>query len=169
MHGSVGFLLICFLGYLALSLEALGFGACGIQGQKSTQQITNNGWKTLVSLGKKLENQLGADQTNVSTLFQLQYCGPFMLKELNPRYMAHPDVTFSPDEWQYNLIKLIDNDQSALVVVPTSAGKTFSSFYVISRMLEKMKHEKPIKPGMAPPTFNTLLLFCCHFSFLFLF
>lgn len=37
---------------------------------------------------------------------------------------------------------MIDDDQSVLVVVPTSAGKTFSSFYVISRMLQKIKLEK---------------------------
>jgi hypothetical protein len=51
-------------------------------------------------------------------------------------------ISFTPDAWQYDLIKLIDQDQTVLVVVPTSAGKTFSSFYVISRMLEKMKKEK---------------------------
>lgn len=74
--------------------------------------------------------------------FQLSTCGPYMLKELNPKVINHPDITFTPDAWQYDLIKLIDQDQTVLVVVPTSAGKTFSSFYVISRMLEKMKKEK---------------------------
>jgi len=108
--------------YISHTLETL-FG-------KNTTQYRGD-WKILQPLGKKL---------NVSEqIFQLKYCPTLILKDMNPQSFKHPDVRFHPDKWQYDLLNLINEDQSALVVAPTSAGKTFISFYTISRILEKNK------------------------------
>eukprot|EP01113_Clastostelium_recurvatum_P046374 TRINITY_DN811_c0_g1_i3.p1 TRINITY_DN811_c0_g1~~TRINITY_DN811_c0_g1_i3.p1 ORF type:complete len:1573 (-),score=491.09 TRINITY_DN811_c0_g1_i3:31-4749(-) len=72
-------------------------------------------------------------------LFQMRTCGPFLIKNAEPRFFPHPDVPFVPDAWQCELLDCIDRDVSCLVVAPTSAGKSFVSFYTISRALARMK------------------------------
>jgi hypothetical protein len=67
--------------------------------------------------------------------FQMRYCGAQM-----PRQVGTPDekerVTFVPDDWQKDLLDAIDEDKSALVVAPTSAGKTFAAYYALRKVLE---------------------------------
>lgn len=66
--------------------------------------------------------------------FQLQHCGPFLERSFDPA----PDsrVPFIPDAWQRNVLDAIDADKSLLVVAPTSAGKTFISFYAMKKVLK---------------------------------
>lgn len=66
--------------------------------------------------------------------FQLQHCGPFLERSFDPA--PDPRVPFSPDAWQRNVLDAIDAAKSLFVVAPTSAGKTFISFYAMKRILQ---------------------------------
>ncbi|MCJ1475667.1 hypothetical protein MMC13_004330 [Lambiella insularis] len=65
--------------------------------------------------------------------FQLLYCGPYMDRNID----SQPDarVPFNPDGWQRAVLDEIDADHSVFVVAPTSAGKTFISFYAMEKIL----------------------------------
>lgn len=66
--------------------------------------------------------------------FQLNYCGPYMDRMLD----AKPDArvsSFVPDGWQRDVLDQLDSNKSVFVVAPTSAGKTFISFYAMEQVL----------------------------------
>ena len=65
--------------------------------------------------------------------FQLLHCGPYMDRNLD----SAPDsrVPFSPDGWQRKVLDELDLNHSLFVVAPTSAGKTFISFYAMEKIL----------------------------------
>lgn len=66
--------------------------------------------------------------------FQLLHCGPYLERSFDSR----PDsrVEFAPDGWQRRVLDGIDGNKSMFVVAPTSAGKTFISFYAMRKVLE---------------------------------
>lgn len=67
--------------------------------------------------------------------FQLNHCGPFLERSFD----AAPDARvtgFYPDAWQRKVLDAIDADKSTFVVAPTSAGKTFISFYAMKKVLK---------------------------------
>lgn len=73
---------------------------------------------------------IGISQTD----FQLNYCGPYMDRMLD----AKPDArvsSFVPDGWQRDVLDQLDANRSVFVVAPTSAGKTFISFYAMEQVL----------------------------------
>lgn len=66
--------------------------------------------------------------------FQLNHCGPYMDRMLD----AKPDPrvsSFVPDGWQRDVLDTLDANKSVFVVAPTSAGKTFISFYAMEQVL----------------------------------
>ena len=65
--------------------------------------------------------------------FQLLHCGPYMDRNLD----SAPDsrVPFQPDGWQRQVLDDLDAQKSVFVVAPTSAGKTFISFYAMEKIL----------------------------------
>lgn len=67
--------------------------------------------------------------------FQLLHCGPWMDRNMD----SGPDhrVPFEPDGWQRKVLDLLDGDHSAMVVAPTSAGKTFIAFYAMEKILKE--------------------------------
>ena len=68
------------------------------------------------------------------TEFQLNYCGPYMDRMLDAK--ADPRVSsFVPDGWQRDVLDQLDLNNSVFVVAPTSAGKTFISFYAMEQVL----------------------------------
>ncbi|KAE8449822.1 hypothetical protein EG329_007299 [Mollisiaceae sp. DMI_Dod_QoI] len=74
--------------------------------------------------------RIGMSQTD----FQLDYCGPYMDRMLD----AKPDPrvgSFVPDGWQRDVLDQLDANKSVFVVAPTSAGKTFISFYAMEQVL----------------------------------
>ncbi|KAK6440119.1 hypothetical protein LTR95_003663 [Oleoguttula sp. CCFEE 5521] len=69
-----------------------------------------------------------------ATDFQLLHCGPYLERSFD----SAPDsrVEFNPDGWQRRVLDGIDANKSLFVVAPTSAGKTFISFYAMRKILE---------------------------------
>ena len=66
--------------------------------------------------------------------FQLRYCGPYLERSFDSA--PDPRVDFNPDGWQRKVLDAIDADKSVFAVAPTSAGKTFISFYAMRKVLE---------------------------------
>lgn len=68
--------------------------------------------------------------------FQLLHCGPYMDRHTD----ARPDpriASFEPDGWQRKVLDELDANNSVFVVAPTSAGKTFISFYAMEKVLRE--------------------------------
>ncbi|KAF2497209.1 DEAD/DEAH box helicase-like protein [Lophium mytilinum] len=66
--------------------------------------------------------------------FQLLHYGPYFDRSIDSA--PDPRVPFEPDGWQRKVLDEIDARRSLLVVAPTSAGKTFISFYAMKQVLE---------------------------------
>jgi superfamily II RNA helicase len=66
--------------------------------------------------------------------FQLRFCGPYMERSFDSA--PDPRVDFHPDGWQRRVLDAIDAEKSVFAVAPTSAGKTFISFYAMRKVLE---------------------------------
>ncbi|KKO98266.1 DEAD/DEAH box helicase [Trichoderma harzianum] len=66
---------------------------------------------------------------------QLEFAAPYM----DRRFDSQQDnrVPFNPDAWQIKVLDSIDANNSLLVIAPTSAGKTFISFYAMKKVLEE--------------------------------
>ena len=65
--------------------------------------------------------------------FQCLHCGPYLDRNLDSA--PDPRVPFRPDGWQRKVLDELDAGHSVFVVAPTSAGKTFISFYAMERTL----------------------------------
>ncbi|XP_007527285.3 probable ATP-dependent RNA helicase DDX60 [Erinaceus europaeus] len=68
--------------------------------------------------------------------FQLQYMGHYLFRD--ERTDQDPRVPdFIPDTWQRELLDVVDNNESAVIVAPTSSGKTFASYYCMEKVLKE--------------------------------
>ncbi|KAF9648472.1 P-loop containing nucleoside triphosphate hydrolase protein [Thelephora ganbajun] len=65
--------------------------------------------------------------------WQLRLFGEFMDRSMGSK--ADPRVSFAPDAWQREVLDCLDRNESILAVAPTSAGKTFISFYAMEQVL----------------------------------
>lgn len=71
--------------------------------------------------------------------FQLLHCGPYFDRTMDSA--PDPRVPFEPDAWQRKVLDEIDARRSLLVIAPTSAGKTFISFYAMKQVLESSNND----------------------------
>lgn len=69
--------------------------------------------------------------------FQLEHLGEQMQRITSGEY--DPDIGFAPDPWQSEFIDAVRKQKSALVVAPTSSGKTFAAYYCMKRVLKESK------------------------------
>ncbi|XP_012580452.1 PREDICTED: probable ATP-dependent RNA helicase DDX60 [Condylura cristata] len=68
--------------------------------------------------------------------FQLQHMGHHLIRE--DRKDPDPRVqNFIPDTWQRELLDVVDNNESAVIVAPTSSGKTYASYYCMEKVLKE--------------------------------
>ncbi|CAE8692993.1 unnamed protein product [Polarella glacialis] len=67
--------------------------------------------------------------------FQLMYMGPHMARSVGTAKDPLARVNFKPDGWQKDLLDIVDDKRSALVVAPTASGKTFIGYYVMDKVL----------------------------------
>ncbi|KAG8504607.1 putative ATP-dependent RNA helicase DDX60, partial [Galemys pyrenaicus] len=68
--------------------------------------------------------------------FQLQHMGHLLIRE--ERKDPDPRVQdFIPDTWQRELLDVVDNNESAVIVAPTSSGKTYASYYCMEKVLRE--------------------------------
>ncbi|KAM6149608.1 LOW QUALITY PROTEIN: putative ATP-dependent RNA helicase DDX60 [Erethizon dorsatum] len=68
--------------------------------------------------------------------FQLQHMGHYLIRE--ERKDPDPRVQdFIPDTWQRELLDVVDNYESAVIVAPTSSGKTYASYYCMEKELKE--------------------------------
>ncbi|KAI9465185.1 P-loop containing nucleoside triphosphate hydrolase protein [Lactarius psammicola] len=69
-------------------------------------------------------------------IWQLRVFGEYMDRSMDSA--SDPRVGFQPDAWQREVLDCLDQPKSSLLVVaPTSAGKTFISFYAMERILRE--------------------------------
>ncbi|KAI9465203.1 P-loop containing nucleoside triphosphate hydrolase protein [Lactarius psammicola] len=69
-------------------------------------------------------------------VWQLRVFGEYMDRSMDSA--PDPRVEFQPDAWQREVLDCLDQPKSSLLVVaPTSAGKTFISFYAMERILRE--------------------------------
>ncbi|GCB77266.1 hypothetical protein scyTo_0019977, partial [Scyliorhinus torazame] len=109
---------LSYLGFLNLKDTVLG-----MIDAKQGQRI-----KKVLARAPKFPVGLGASR------FQLQYMGPYLFRE--ERKDPDPRVQhFIPDTWQRELLDAVDNNESAVIVAPTSSGKTYASYYCMEKVL----------------------------------
>ena len=72
--------------------------------------------------------------------FQLKNIGHLLARTL--RSDRDPRVfDFIPDTWQRKLFDAVDNNKSALIIAPTSSGKTYASYYCIEKVLRSSNND----------------------------
>ncbi|KAI0776031.1 P-loop containing nucleoside triphosphate hydrolase protein [Trametes elegans] len=71
--------------------------------------------------------------TEDPVVWQLRLFGEYLDRSMDSQ--SDPRVAFKPDAWQRKVLDCLDKNESVLVAAPTSAGKTFISYYAMEKLL----------------------------------
>ncbi|KAJ7605051.1 hypothetical protein DFH06DRAFT_1275646 [Mycena polygramma] len=118
-------------------LASIGFGAYSsalLSGSANLpdKQLTFEFEKLLKKTSKQPRHSFMCI-TEHPVVWQLRLFGEFMDRSMDS---AHdPRVSFEPDAWQREVLDCVDKNFSVLVIAPTSAGKTFISYYSMEKIL----------------------------------
>ncbi|XP_066285601.1 probable ATP-dependent RNA helicase DDX60 [Branchiostoma lanceolatum] len=119
---------------------ALGLlGLSDMVGYMDADMLSEGGEQSMLAEGSKTKTRKDEDMRKYSVQmssnrFQLQHMGHLLKRE--GRQDADPRVQqFIPDTWQRELLDAVDNNESALIVAPTSSGKTYASYYCMEKVL----------------------------------
>ncbi|KAF3097586.1 hypothetical protein TWF569_011327 [Orbilia oligospora] len=104
----------------------MGFGGPVTTSPTGTDKLST----TLENIRVKPGMQIGVSPIE----FQLTHSGPYMDRSFGSA--SDSRVRFQPDTWQRDVLDQIDANKSVFVVAPTSAGKTFISFYAMEKVLK---------------------------------
>ena len=99
-------------------------------------------------MARTLRNKLSV-YAKSSPQFQLEHMG-HLLPRPPPKVKDPRITTFTPDEWQCQLLDVVDNRESALVCAPTSSGKTFISYYCMEKVMRDQTHKEGVLIFVAP-------------------
>ncbi|KAG9019792.1 hypothetical protein FRB90_007935 [Tulasnella sp. 427] len=87
--------------------------------------------------------------------FQLEHYGVYMDRSMDGQ--ADPRVSFVPDAWQRQVLDRLDRRESVLVVAPTSAGKTFISYYAMEQVLRESDDSVLVYVAPTKPLVNQIV------------
>ncbi|KAJ5499011.1 Helicase C-terminal [Penicillium expansum] len=114
--------------YVSTACQILGLPAAQLHAD-SEQKLSFPSFKI-----PKAAPSMSIEMSSVE--FQLLHGGPFMERSIDSLPDSRtPD--FAPDRWQREVLDQIDAKKSAFIVAPTSAGKTFISFYAMRQILKE--------------------------------
>ena len=88
-----------------------------------------------LSLGLEIKKMDESRKISFSR-FQLENMGPYLEHETPAEKDKRVDK-FNPDKWQRDMFDVIDKRGSALIIAPTSSGKTFASYYCMEQVLRE--------------------------------
>mmetsp|Transcript_70413 Transcript_70413/g.168645 ORF Transcript_70413/g.168645 Transcript_70413/m.168645 type:complete len:1423 (-) Transcript_70413:98-4366(-) len=69
--------------------------------------------------------------------WQMMHMGPYMARSVGNAPDPKSRVKFKPDSWQKDLLDIVDDRESALIVAPTASGKTFIGYYAMDKVLRE--------------------------------
>ncbi|XP_028405481.1 probable ATP-dependent RNA helicase DDX60 isoform X2 [Dendronephthya gigantea] len=95
-----------------------------------------------------------------SSRFQLHNLGDQLKRESRTDRDNRIDH-FIPETWQRKMLDAVDNKQSALIVAPTSSGKTFASFYCIEQVLKEDNDGVVVYVSPTKALVNQVSATCC--------
>ena len=95
-----------------------------------------------------------------SSRFQLHNLGDKLKRETRTDRDGRVEH-FIPETWQRELLDAVDNRQSALIVAPTSSGKTFASYYCMERVLKEDNDGVVVYVSPTNALVNQVAATCC--------
>ncbi|KAI5190515.1 ATP-dependent RNA helicase DDX60 [Nematocida sp. AWRm77] len=129
--------------YVLQSLLDLGFVStvlelCEKHGIPYTN--TNDPERKLVVQGREGESvplSFDPKATSAPNDFDISFLMRSAGDKLKRTLDSRPDsrLLFEPDRWQYDLLNIVEAEESAVICAPTSSGKTFICYYAMEKVL----------------------------------